>query len=234
MVIGRVDAERHIPRLYLALRFLDLTAPLLGELEDITDLEALLVEAYTYIMAEQRGNGQKLLLLAYTDSSVVWGTYAPGELATAGAIDPAFLQELRLFGPSGEYYLWRHGTGFHARTRVDVAPPATFGRVEQEGYVPPFEWGASEPNVADEWQALWGTRIDQDGPERWTVLFEERGARLLLPPLGVEEVALPELPLRLLVRHYLTYDGQSGICAYSDLRCVALCDARLRPLVFTS
>lgn len=213
---------------FLVLRILDLNEvePLpVNSLNNEDALEQHLVEVGAGIKDEF------LWVLAYQSNAVIWGclTASGLQIAPNGGqqikqrLEPLFLQELRLFGPKGEYYLWRDKKGFRSRLRLDNGEVPAFQGPEREGYSPNL--ALVKPNVAEEWQVLWGTsyKINQPG---WSEVYEDRGARLIIP--HTLEDATP-LPLRLLVRHYLAYDT-TGLCFYKDLRLVELRDCALNPL----
>jgi CRISPR-associated protein (TIGR03984 family) len=176
-----------------------------------------------------------LWLLVYLDYRVFWGCYQNGNLELDGKLEREYLQELRLFGRSGEYYLWRNGNQFNWRLRIDrgklePAKPKKKqdGVGEDEGYDPPAD--NIEPNLAEEWQVLWGTQLDLsvEAITGWTPLTEERGLQFQIPHIVTNQNT--QLPLRLLVRHYLTYD-EAGLCLYEDSRMVELRDKDLQPLI---
>lgn len=181
-------------------------------------------------------NPSQLWLLVFLDYTVIWGSFSPDEgLVLSEPLDTNCLMELRMFGEAGEYYLWRETSGnFNARLRVDPLTPLVYpDKPENKGYN--LDPRLSDPNVIDEWQVLWGTRL-ADRPaslpaSSWSALTEERGMRLILPLGLIEE----QLPLRLLVRHYLECDDDpqsgTGLFRYTDLRLVALADARFVKLI---
>ena len=192
-------------------------------------LKQLLSHAYASINPTA---SSELWLLAYLDYAVVWGKYSEKGLETRETLDPEFLQELRLFGPNGEYYLWRSDeTGFQARLRVDEATSIEFREntgkwKEAKGYTP-LPVASDLPHIAEEWQVLWGTSVKVEADTSWTTLTEERGVNMAFPATLIEN----QLPLRLRVRHYLDYDEETGLCYYKDLRLVEVCAKNLEPLI---
>lgn len=210
-------------------------------INDLADLGALLAPAYHRIvengMTTVDGVSTPLWVLAYLHHRVVWASYAGYELHTIDSeFEPDLLQQLRLFGPGGEYYIWRGEDGFNARLRLDALPLVGPQLPEKQSG---FTYArharlATQPDVLEEWQALWGTRSGTDPGEGWTEVTEQRGIRLIIPH---RLEAYHQLPLRLLVRHYITYDADdshdSGLCLFSDMRLVEVRDASMRPLVLT-
>ncbi|GEM_PF-5940660 len=143
-------------------------------------------------------------LIAWLDYAVLVGRVADGAVVTRQPVDPRYLQELRLFAEAGEWRLWRAGSGFAARRRLD---------------------GAGEPvDVLEDDQSMWGTTADATA-DRWTRLSESRGIAYDLPA----PVADADLPLRLRLRHYLASDAD-GVVGVADSRLVAICDHRGVPL----
>lgn len=173
-----------------------------------------------------------LWLLAYSHSWVKWGYYYNGQFDLDFTLAPENLLELRVFGLNGELYLWQAQAGiakFGWRLRQDTADlivPA-FSFNEKNGYSLPSTGGTNLPNLADEWQVLWGNQVKAGIRTNWTTVWEQRGAALHLPhPL----LATTKLPLRLRVRHYLTYDSGTGLCYCQDARLVELRDNKLNSL----
>ena len=189
---------------------------------------ATLNETLTAAHAEIGLAGEALWVLVYLDYTIMWGYHRDGQLIMSSSFDPAYIQELRMFGTDGEVYLWRVGTSYNVRLRKDKTEIPAFKGFETTDQKQGF--GAtsvgSEPKAMDEWQILWGTDA-QVQPAHWTVVQESRGARFSVP----HTIDKPQLPLRLLVRHYLEYDSD-GRCLISDMRMVELRDAALHPMEF--
>ncbi len=183
------------------------------------DLETEIVKAGNRL--ESANGADFLLALAYLDYAVQWGRFSPGQLDWGSQAKPVWarIKEFRLFGPAGEYYVWRtEPDHFAARLRLDLYNGEGVFKdsaEEEKGYKP---YNAkTPPDIVSEWLALWGTRgVSQaDG---WLEISEERGAKLLLP-YTLESGQT--LPLRVLVRHYLDYDDEdTGLVRFTDLRMV--------------
>lgn len=144
--------------------------------------------------------------LVYLDQAVTWGTLSAGVLhadpALRGGLSLARLLDARVFDPTGEVRLWRDPAGeLRARWRRDD----------------PGAGGAAR--VADEVWYLWGNRIEPTG-DGWARVFEQRGAALRFPIV----LDQGDLPLRLVVRHYLAVDDL-GMPCFRETRFVHLARA---------
>lgn len=130
-------------------------------------------------------------LLAAADDGVIWGQFIQQQLKLAGDEFPQVavklrgktLQTLRLFGPAGELFIWRTGSGsFHGRLIADGAevPARCFERN----------------------QLLWGTQLET---KNGFSLMQE-GAQGLhhAPPMALDS----DQRCYLRVRHYVSYDKQ--------------------------
>jgi CRISPR-associated protein (TIGR03984 family) len=156
-------------------------------------------------------------LLAHADDGVIWGRREEnGEFSLSGDSDhfPDFspplragtLQQLRLFGPGGELYVWRVQAGSFSGRWLFETEAADTTRTTSKYF--------------DEWQILWGDRLASDNPYRgsYTLVEEGQGVRHAIPLEKVSKAkfgldAARHRPLRLQVRHYLDYDhiGQARI-----------------------
>jgi len=141
-------------------------------------------------------------LLAHADDGVIWGRV--DEDGTLHSSHDAFpdvspplregtLQQARLFGPGGELLLWRDGDDWRARLAQDA--PAD-----------------GEDCTYDEPQMLWGYR-HIDTTDGFTLVDEgQQGLRHAPPIIAPPGAFAPnDRPLRLVVRHYLTPDRDSGL-----------------------
>lgn len=218
---------------FLALATLETTAESIGEatlnFTTESELKDYLEKSCEELTREQDATNS-IWLLAYSHFKVGWGIYRDGKLEVDFGYDPKQLVELRLFGFGGELYLWKIANSgqFACRWRKDKLEfdATTFRKnKEKDGYNQPTKL---LPNVAQEWQILWGTKPGNIKRDKWTHLTEDRGNELLIPH-ELRNFA-KDLPLRLLVRHYLAYDKQSGLCYYQDMRLVELRTANLTKL----
>ncbi|HMR68473.1 MAG TPA: CRISPR-associated protein Csx19 [Anaerolineae bacterium] len=156
-------------------------------------------------------------LLAHADDGVIWGKVEHRVVTLSSQlyypnISPAFqaqtLQQLRLFGPQAELYLWRTAElTFQARLLQDQDLTSLLNQS-----------GLSPTSYFDEAQILWGDRPDESyAPQNGFMPVAEGQGLRHTPPVTVPAAAFdPEnnrRPLRLYVRHYLTTDeiGQTRI-----------------------
>lgn len=155
-------------------------------------------------------------LLSFHDDGVVWGKLksenGTGKLLTSDKLkdsqgnpflspSPEFrietLQECRLFSDKGELYVWRNGNGFKARLIEDNSAASD----------------AEDTEHFDERQVLWGTQTENGNDEFTIVADGAEGLRHAFP----QKISFSgdKRPLRLCVRHYLSYDEDG--CAYISL-----------------
>jgi CRISPR-associated protein (TIGR03984 family) len=111
------------------------------------------------------------------------------------------LQELRVFGKEGEVMVWRVGTGFKGRFLKDTTGPA-------EPYLQPMV----------EWQILLG--IPKEERNSFTRVASVSGREQVLP-LTVKGTPIRP-PFRLVVKHYLTREDETGIVKVAASRLVDL------------
>lgn len=139
-------------------------------------------------------------LLAHAEDGVVWGRLDGGQIIIAGEVPPArldaaILWQCRMFGPDAEVLLWRSEGVWHARKITDVHD--------------------TQRLALDETQMLWGTKGTPSTKQHFTVLEDgAEGLRHAVPiPIAADcfdNKANPR-PARLLVRHYLEEDPQTGV-----------------------
>jgi CRISPR-associated protein (TIGR03984 family) len=149
-------------------------------------------------------------LLAFAEDGVIWGKVAGGVLVLSGEAAPDVspplrletLLECRLFGPSGELLLWRDGVGWRSRMLVE------------NGQCAALEWEkAGERAVVeyiDEPQMLWGIEVEKQAGNFTTLVEKSQNGLRHAVPLPVTGKDLEQNRLRLVVRHYVEYDGASG------------------------
>lgn len=149
--------------------------------------------------------GDKALFLAHADDGVIWGRVEEEKLITSDrAFDRIFpplraitLQQARIFGINAEVRVWRNGTKFQA-CRLEDQPD-------------------NDAEAIDEATILWGNNPEAK-MEGFTLVSDGRQGLHHAVPLDVSDSAFGRgskklRPLRLLIRHYLTYDreGQARI-----------------------
>jgi CRISPR-associated protein (TIGR03984 family) len=178
--------------------------------------------------ANDKATDETVYLLSFHDDGVVWGKLKAengvSKLLTSDVLkdsagksfpspSPEFrvetLQECRLFSIKGELYVWRNGNGFKARLIEDNSMNSK----------------AEDREYFDEKQVLWGTQIeiikDNNGSlltnGNFTVIADgSEGLRHAFPQkVDAKKFDGKKRPLRLCVRHYLTYDNDG--CAYVSL-----------------
>jgi CRISPR-associated protein (TIGR03984 family) len=158
---------------------------------------------------EQASVGDDAWFLAHADDGVIWGQIREGQLLTSDSVFPQVspplraitVQQARLFGQSAEVRVWRNGEGFKACRLQD--------RHDEEA------------EAFDEMHILWGTQAEERAQDFTLVADGRQGLRHAVP-LKVEDAAFGRgRPLRLVVRHYLTYDGD-GRGRIAQSRLVAL------------
>ena len=149
------------------------------------------------VVALQRAaaSGRYAWLLAHADDGVIWGRVQDGQLITSdGAfheVSPPLraltLQQARLFGPTGEVFIWRTDVGWRLREIAD---------------------GAGESAAAfDEDVLLWGTNAGEQAERNgfWLAVESDLGIQHA-PPLKLNK----RHTLKLRLRHYLDFDGEGA------------------------
>jgi len=141
-------------------------------------------------------------LLAHADDGVIWGELRDDVLvmpSNAAQLRVTTIQQLRLFGETGELLLWRDDSQLHVRLQLDTH-------------------GGSQ-HCLDEDYLLWGDQgrlVDAS----FTQLSEGgRGIRHTIP-LIVQVDATKRARLR--VRHYVQEDPQTGMVRIEASRLVSL------------
>lgn len=141
-------------------------------------------------------------ILAHADDGVIWGKrqddgtlLLSGEVfadparysAVAVKLRPRTLQQVRLFGPAGEIFVWRTREGFAGRSILD-GPACNDDDVFEQVYL---LWHQGQPEAMDR----------QAG---FTLLQEGGQGPRHAPPVIPKGSQRP----RLVVRHYVAYDDQ--------------------------
>ncbi len=145
-------------------------------------------------------------LLANLDNGIIWGEWREGRLHLSSEafgrselrLDPAILQQARLFSEQGELRIWQGATGLQAQLCCDGV--------------------GTESAWIDEEYLLWGTAVGASA-NGFTELIEGAQGISHSPPLSVAPTAKRRAKLR--VRHYLHEDGD-GVVRISDSRLVEL------------
>lgn len=133
-----------------------------------------------------------------TGSRLLWGLQ-PKEIGFADSLP----WDIRIFGDSGEWHLWKLGSKWSAR------------------FASTIEWD----EVHTRRQPLWGSRVrTEDG---WHYITEDRGATIQLPTAWRETLAAADIPLVLVVRERIGRDKDTGLAAVVD---AMLCGIELRNL----
>ena len=147
-------------------------------------------------------------LLAHADDGVIWGRIDSDGLHTSHGIaaqSPQLravtLQQCRLFGPSGEIFVWRDQTGWRARLATDNTD--------------------SPADRFDEDQLLWGTDVERS-EDGFTLLRDGAQGMRHAVPISVTNQQLEQRQLRLRVRHYITYSEEDGEACVTLSRLVNL------------
>lgn len=117
-----------------------------------------------------------------------------------------YLLEARIFHEDGELYLWKNGSSFHARKRLDYK-----------------EHGNSQ--CYDMNYAIWGRKKATD--KKWIMLEEkERGLKVFVPSIRQIE---NNSKIFYKVRNYYSYD-EDGMIQFADARLCSLLDEQGNPL----
>lgn len=152
-------------------------------------------------------------LLAHAEDGVIWGHFQHDKLTIAHSVFPEIpelpelrlltLQQCRVFGETGEILLWQTDKGLKARLIQD---------------------DSNTEKLPDEVQILLGTQgTEKDG---FTLLSDgQQGLKHAVPLTGINfdsDDKKQNRPVRLIVRHYITYDEKTGVARISLSRLVSL------------
>jgi CRISPR-associated protein (TIGR03984 family) len=157
-----------------------------------------------WIVSESGRVGAQPIVLAEFDHCVVFGRVKDGGIEwapEASGLAAEFLQDLRLFGESGEVHAWRdHDGSFQHRSLFDTGDED------------------SEPDT----HVLWGTRaVPVSGRAGWARLTETRGIDFCVPLDLRGDLAEANAP-RLLVRNYVGIESSTGLARIVDSRLVGI------------
>lgn len=152
----------------------------------------------------QTSVGKSAWFIAHADDGVIWGRIQDGQLITSDTAFPRVspplraitLQQARIFGQNAEVRIWRDNAGFRACRLADQ---------------PNNDSAIEEANI------LWGTQLEGKA-NGFSLVSDGRQGLNHAVPIDVPETAFKAKdrmtrPLRLEIRHYLTYDedGQARI-----------------------
>lgn len=174
------------------------------------DREALL----TTLAASLTEDSKPYFFVAYLDYQVVIGTYQRHDPQlrdpeTGTAIQPQYIQRLRVFNDLEELHLWRSGAVFSGRVRKDGVGELT--------------------DVIDAEQVLCGTQLQFINTATLLELSEERGSRLVLP-FSQAQIGVPPERVFLKTRNYVGDLTETKQATYEDCRFVTFVDQNGNPL----
>lgn len=150
---------------------------------------------------EAQASAYKLqFLLAHAEDGIIWGKFIDNQLVTADSVFDNLpklrsftLQQCRAFGDDGEVMLWQTDEGFKARVIQDD----------------------KNTEFIREEQILWGTKVKEINNDFGFTLVSDgsQGLCHAVPLVDINFDADKTLyrPLRLLVRHYVDYDDETGL-----------------------
>jgi CRISPR-associated protein (TIGR03984 family) len=132
-----------------------------------------------------------IFILAHKHHEVLIGTVRDQkvDIANPGQLCTDYLQEMRMFSPPGELYIWNHRGQLKYRLRID-----------EQG---------EETNKYDEVHFMWGKKMDEKDDHN-TIIEPNRGMRLTFPCALAEK----DCPLKYHVRNYLDFDDYGHIRFY--------------------
>lgn len=148
----------------------------------------------------------KIFILAHKHHEVLIGEVRDGKVAIESPeqLSSDYLQEMRMFSPSGELYIWNRRGQLKYRLRLD-------GQGE-------------ETNKYDEEHFMWGQKTDEKNDH--TVIEPNRGMRLTFPFIVEEK----DCPLKYRARNYLDFDEHGHIRFY-DARLITFLNKDGKELV---
>jgi CRISPR-associated protein (TIGR03984 family) len=148
-------------------------------------------------------------LLAFADDGLIWGQIEAGNLSLSSDTFPNIsaawraqtLQEARLFNSSEQIHLWSSDDGWQARRISDGVGDHT--------------------DYYDEPQILWGDTFQEEKAGFTRVSDGSLGFQHAVP-LAVDKAKFDNKrrPLRLIVRHYLSADDETGAVAVTLSRLI--------------
>lgn len=142
-------------------------------------------------MVQQLG-GASAYVLAHAWDGVTWGRIQNGQLTPSIPLET--LQELRVFNDSVEGLLWREGAGWRVRWLGEALPTGADGASHYDECI-------------DEGYLLWGTEA-KEADNGFSELRDGAQGLCHVVPLALDKL---NLPLRLIVRHYLKADDDGQV-----------------------
>lgn len=169
-----------------------------GSINRKTDITAFLAEKSSLL-------GNQSVLLVNKVYELQFGLIDDGRirLDRQDELKSELLQELRAFSDKGEIYLWKTGSGYSYRIRID---------------------GGSEGNKMQYYESsyyMWGNKFKGD------IIVEENRGMKFKPPFN--NISQAMLPLRYTVRNYYSSPATggkevSGMIEFTDARLVSILD----------
>ena len=147
-------------------------------------------------------------VLVQEPSFVGFGVVRDDRIEWPPGVDPDWyrIQDIRLFGPNGEWHLWQMwDKTWNARL---------FQKKDGQKYI-------------EENHYLWGTQVERRGD--WIYLKEERGVSIPFPSSC--EIKDTDLPLRLKVVQIVGYDPKNRLAGIVDAALVGLYTSSLKGAV---
>lgn len=178
----------------------------------ITEMKADKLPAESDLTAWLKAQSPDLnWLLAHTYDGVVWGRRDEEDwhlssdlIDESPPLEREVLEQLRLFGENGELFVWRDDAGLHGRQITDGAGNETL-------------------DYMNETQILWGT-FGEKLDNQFTRLEDGAQGLVHAVPLEIPPSAFgnSRRPVRLVVRHYITRDQNTGLGRITRSRLVGL------------
>ncbi len=156
-----------------------------------------------WLLGEKEPSNLKAQLrwaLLFCMDGVVWGRLEEGKWILSSMIFPEIclepsaekILEFRIFGPEAEILVWRAENVFKGRLLKD--------EVEREPFVP-----------LPEWRVLLGNRLLEEPRRGFSRVGSPEGREQVVPlECSFEDFKEGRWPLRLLLKHYLVRDEETG------------------------
>lgn len=192
---------------------------------EVTKLEAATCQRYlAWLLGEDdaakpQGATGLVWALAHCDEGVTWGRFDPklniwrlGNQVAPDVSPPIrreSLQEVRLFGQSGEVLIWRTEEGLQGRMLCDSGPSSS--HTDPSIFIPP----------SNESRILRGSYVIRSYEHGFSRVGDVTGAEQVLP-LEVTNEQLRSGQVRLEVRHYFESDASTGAVRVAASRLVGI------------